>query len=71
MSEPINKMKCPFRKDEHGEFMPCYGAECMAYLEYDQHVLSLTTQCNSNSPPVHLTLCRRMAQPMYYGGGCA
>lgn len=71
MPEPINTMKCPFRQNEHGEFMPCYGAECMAYLEYDQPALFLSMQCSGDQTPVRLTLCRRMAQPMPYGGGCA
>lgn len=63
-------MRCPFRKDISGEFALCYGAECMAYLEYEQPVVCVTEQNCIEQPPVRVTLCRRMAQPVYYGGGC-
>ena len=62
--------RCPFRKDAAGDFAPCYGASCMAYLEYDQPALSLSDTCGA-MPPLHLILCRRMAQPLYFGGGCS
>ena len=58
--------RCPFRKDEDGEFAPCYGEGCMAYLEYDQPVFTLSTQCSVIPQPVHVAMCRRMAQPMPY-----
>lgn len=28
--------KCPFRRTAGGEFLPCYGATCAAYKEYEQ-----------------------------------
>lgn len=68
MSEEIRL--CPFRKDEKGQFERCYRTSCMAYLEYDQPVINMTAQSSLTPPPVHVTLCRMMAQPMYYGGGC-
>ena len=33
-------MKCPFRVDENGDFKECYGADCMAYFEYDTRPFS-------------------------------
>ena len=63
--------RCPFRKDEDGEFSPCYGDGCMAYLEYDQPVFALHPGEESKEPPKHVTLCRRMMQPAFYSGSCA
>lgn len=28
--------KCPFRRTADGAFLPCYGAGCAAYKEYEQ-----------------------------------
>lgn len=63
--------RCPFRKSEDGEFAPRYGNGCMAYTEYDQPVISMSTQCGVESPLAHLTICKRMPSPVpvYYGGG--
>lgn len=61
------KMRCPFRKNENGDFAQCYGTECMAYLEYDQPVYRCSEKENH---PVHVTGCRMMMQPVFYNG-CA
>lgn len=51
--------RCPFRKDEKGEFAECYGEECMAYLTM------LTYGCNG---PTSAPMCRKLmipTQPAY------
>lgn len=35
-------MLCPFRKriiETEEIFLPCYGEECMAYMEYDENLV--------------------------------
>ena len=29
--------KCPFRNDEHGNFLPCYELNCMAFRQDKEH----------------------------------
>lgn len=72
-SEPIKL--CPFRQ-EHGNmndggFLPCYGAECMAYLEYDATQFIPVTDGQEKLEAQHVKLCRMMPYPTYYGGGCS
>ena len=63
--------RCPFRTDENGEFAECYGEECMAYLEYDQPVISYEAYREHREPPkVRVTACQMMKQPMFLGGSC-
>ena len=55
-------MRCPFRKDEDGDFLPCYGAECMAYYEYDAPLAVYTPKTDLTAvPTTHITRCRMMA----------
>lgn len=54
-----NSTLCPFRVDERGDFMPCYGKRCMAYFEYEQNVPN--TKCTAKFNQVQIGLCRRMA----------
>lgn len=55
-------MRCPFRKDEDGDFLPCYGAECMAYYEYDAPLAVYTPKTDLTAvPTTHITMCRMMA----------
>lgn len=49
------KMKCPFQRGEHGEFLDCFGAECMAHYEYTPF-LYLTPEV----PPSAVPMCRMM-----------
>lgn len=60
--------RCPFRKREDGEYMPCYGNECMAYVEYDQPIISwsLHDKDEIKAPPVHVTACKMMPMPNYF-----
>ena len=55
---PEDKVKaikrCPFRKDEDGEFAECYGGECMAYLSMP------TFGCNG---PASAPMCRKLLTP--------
>lgn len=68
----MNEIKrCPFRKGENSGFAPCYGAECMAYLEYGQPLFSLGENKEKDEPPIHMIVCKMMAAPMFYSGGCA
>lgn len=64
-------MKCPFRQDEQGEFLDCYGADCMAYYEYTPAPITLgqTTSLATNTKPI--PVCRRMLASAPYYGGCA
>lgn len=76
-------MKCPFRTNEKGEYMNCYGPNCMAYLEYE--FPSHTSSVNTNSLVETKTIigCRKFQQQQYipfqsavnvpyYGGfGCS
>lgn len=58
---------CPFRKDEKGEFEPCYGAGCIAYLEYDQPVMQPLGECQyGKQETVRVAICRMMPQPPLY-----
>lgn len=63
--------RCPFRKDENGEFSPCYGAGCMAYYEYDRPVLPATTCVQFAAEHVRTPGCCRLAVITPYSGGCA
>lgn len=65
MSKEIKR--CPFRKDENGDFAPCYGVGCMAYLEYDQPVMQPLGECQcGKQKTVRATICRMMPQPPLY-----
>ena len=67
-AHPINEMKCPFRVDRNGEFMPCCGDKCMAYLDYENHPWTLHGP--ADLPPVFVRQCRRLAPgPVTYGCG--
>lgn len=69
-------MKCPFRTDKNGEFMECYGKDCMAYLEYDMPLYSIPKFDNQNQiidhnvATSHVTMCKRMIPPPVSYGGC-
>lgn len=57
-----NKMKCPFRQDEGGEFGDCYGKRCMAYAE-----IANLNVCPAESAGNALTVCKRITQmPQQY-----
>ena len=56
-------MRCPFRKGENGDFMPCYGAGCMAYYEYDAPLVAYTASPVTAAPTKHIVGCR-MAAPV-------
>lgn len=61
-------MKCPFRINEKGEFMDCYGKECMAYYEYIPYVFESETTNPVDSTLQSTPLCRKMAvAPVYTG----
>lgn len=61
--------RCPFRKDEDGEFAPCYGAACMAYLECDTRPFNVITGEGEKQESQHVIMCRMM-NPPYFVGGC-
>lgn len=62
--------RCPFRKDENGDFQPCYGAGCMAYYEYDKPVFhTAATTCLQEC--IRIPACYRLAVFTPYRGGCA
>lgn len=42
--EQENKMMCPFRHKDNGDFEPCYGKGCMAYYEWTSYVNTLPCQ---------------------------
>lgn len=50
-----NKMKCPFQRGENGEFLDCFGAECMAHYEYKLF--------SCGSAPVTVHMCHLMDKP--------
>lgn len=67
-------MKCPFRQDEQGEFLDCYGADCMAYCEYTEYTPAPITLWQNDSPTTDtkpVPVCRRMLFAAPYFGGCA
>lgn len=65
----INEMKCPFRVDKNGEFMPCCGDACMAYYEYENTPWLLSQPTNAAPQPVLVRVCRRLA-PVSTPYGC-
>lgn len=65
--KPINTMRCPFRTDKDGEFCECYGKACMAYYEYEGFQYPSDGRC-STSKPILTCICRRLSQPVTYGG---
>lgn len=69
-ARPLNEMKCPFRMDENGEFMPCCGDACMAYYEFEHTPWTLTNIEKEPPPPVLVRLCRRLP-PAYTPYGYA
>lgn len=58
---PINEMKCPFRVDDKGEFMPCLGDFCMAYFEYEHIPYVAFSTCQQAPDPVLIRQCRRLS----------
>lgn len=58
---------CPFRKDGDG-FLQCYGAKCMAYLEYDQPIFQPLGEykAGKEQKTVRATICRMMPPPPLY-----
>ena len=62
--------RCPFRKTADGEFAECYGAECMAYLEYDATPYTVFSKGGEQQESQHITMCHMMPMPGF-GGGCA
>ncbi|MCX4371946.1 MAG: hypothetical protein OSJ58_08950 [Dysosmobacter sp.] len=65
----INTMLCPFRVNGNGNFCECYGKGCMAYYEYQSFVPDPAAALQtSRSTPVVTCICKRMAQPVTYGG---
>lgn len=60
-------MRCPFRKDDSGDFALCYGAECMAYYECDMPAIPSYTQQAIVPPPTRIKLCRQMPLNVPYG----
>lgn len=61
-----NVMRCPFRTDKDGDFCECYGKECMAYYEYEGFHWPDDTSDAVRKPI--MTICKRLAQPVTYGG---
>lgn len=66
--------KCPFRKDKDGEYLECYGSECMAYYEYEvpKYDYENTCFCNARSYFQRMLGCRVMNlshYPLYNNGG--
>lgn len=54
-------MKCPFRTDEKGEFMECYGKDCMAFVEYEaQKQVTTSTYRDVIIPKIITPLCRKI-----------
>lgn len=64
-------MKCPFRQDEHGEFLPCYGQACMAYYEYTPTPVTFGQNSTLTTNETPVPLCRKMLAAAPYYGGCA
>lgn len=63
-------MRCPFRKDENGDFALCYGDECMAHYEYDAPAIPVANQTSIIPPPVKMRGCFLVA-PVYRSSyGC-
>ena len=58
-------MKCPFRKEENGDFADCYGARCMGYSEIAPVVV--VPACK---PLEKIRACRMMGTPYPPAGGC-
>lgn len=52
--------RCPFRKDENGEFAECYGDKCMAYLEYD--AIPFYQKGQEKPAPVHYIKCEMVTR---------
>lgn len=63
----INTMRCPFRMDKDGNFCECYGKDCMAYFEYEGFHWPDDGRCSA-SKPILTFICKRLAQPVTYGG---
>lgn len=60
-----DEMKCPLRPDETGEFLPCYGKNCMAYYEYEIPFLG-PLRATVVEEPIKQSACRRLS-PAPYG----
>lgn len=62
-------MRCPFRKDENGDFAPCYKDECMAYNEYDTPIVTYGEDGKPNGAgkTVHVVTCKLATN---YGFAC-
>lgn len=69
MEEPSGTMKCPFRQKD-GDFLPCYGAACMAYFEYTPAPIAFgqTNSVLAGQTPV--PMCRKMLAYVPYTCGC-
>lgn len=65
-------MKCPFRKDEKGEFRDCYKNDCLAYCEVPEYDYTTTTNTGFAIKSV-TPVCRMMGVSPYpvNCGGCA
>lgn len=61
-------MRCPFRKDAAREFAPCYGSECMAYMEYSSTPYTIVNG-NCVVEPQKYAVCRMMP-PIAASYGC-
>lgn len=60
-------MKCPFRTDEKGEFMECYGKECMAYWE-QLGITQLMPDGTTSNPTIKYCKKMMMPPPLSYRG---
>lgn len=69
MTETNQAFKCPFRKEENGEFADCYGSRCLAYSEFSSAVPFSPTK-----EPETIRTCRMMgvtySPPLITGCGC-
>lgn len=61
-------MKCPFRKDDSGEFKECYGKDCVAYYEYEQYPFHYVD--GKEQKPNVICMCRLTTQYPYYPAYC-
>lgn len=63
MNEQEN-MRCPFRRTKEGDFMACYGKDCMAYCEYDSPIVCYTEDGKpaETGKVIHVNTCKLTTQ---------
>lgn len=63
----MEEKRCPFRKSADGEFVSCYGDECMAFTEY--HTVNALAGGTCLAKSQKYTICR-MITPIMQNYGC-